>query len=179
MSDDPQIGFRPLELDDLELMHHWLKKDFVARWWPGWPTREQVKAKYLPRIEGRESTKCYIIGLDGKPVGFIQHYRVKDDPNLRSLLERPECAMGVDLFLGDRRYAYQGLGPRAIRRFLCEIVFMQPSTEACLIDPAENNHAAIRAYEKVGFRYLTTVHAPGELEPSHVMIIRREALCDE
>jgi RimJ/RimL family protein N-acetyltransferase len=48
-----------------------------------------------------------------------------------------------------------------------------------VIDPAENNKAAIRAYEKVGFHYLTTVHTPGELEPSHVMIIRREELCDD
>ena len=179
MVDDSQIRFRPLELDDLELLHHWLKKDFVARWWPGWPTREQVRAKYQPRIEGRDPTKCFIIGLDSRPVGFIQHYRVSDDPNLRPLVEEPDSAAGIDLFLGDQRYAYQGLGPRVIRRFLCEVVFEPSATNLCLIDPAQNNHAAIHAYEKVGFRYLTTVQTPSELQPSYVMILRREELSNE
>ena len=172
MSDDPQIGFRPLELDDLELMHHWLKKDFVARWWPGWPTREQVKAKYLPRIEGREPTKCYIIGLDGKPVGFIQCYYIRDWPDY-AIGPEGATAAGIDLFLGDQRYAYQGLGPRVIRRFLGELVFAQYDVDSCIIGPAQNNHAAIRAYEKAGFRYLKTVSIPGELEPEYLMRIMR------
>jgi RimJ/RimL family protein N-acetyltransferase len=180
VSEDPQIRFRPLALDDLELMHHWLKKDFVARWWPGWPTREQVRAKYQPRIEGRDPTKCYLIGLEGKPVGFIQCYRdVVDAPHFARLFEEPRRTAGIDLFLGDRRYAYQGLGPRAIAKFLREVVFAPPETDVCMIDPAQNNRAAIRAYEKVGFRYLATVHAPGELEPAHVMIVRRAELAHD
>jgi len=48
-----------------------------------------------------------------------------------------------------------------------------------MIDPAENNLAAIRAYKKVGFHHIGTVQAPGELEPSYVMILRREELPDE
>ena len=176
---DPQIRFRPLAVGDLELMHRWLNDDFVARWWPGWPSLEQVREKYVPRIEGRDPTKCYIIELGAAAIGFIQRYRVIDDPNLRSLIDEPERAGGIDIFLGDRRYAYRGLGPRVIRQFLRERVFDLPATNLCMIDPPQNNLAAIRAYEKVGFHYLATVHASGELEPSHVMILRREELRDE
>jgi aminoglycoside 6'-N-acetyltransferase len=174
--DDPQIRFRPLAMDDLELMHHWLKKDFVARWWPGWPTREQVRAKYLPRIEGREPTKCYLIGLDSKPVGFIQCYYIRDWLSVYSIGPEGDTAAGIDLFLGDRKYAYQGLGPRAIRQFLREVVFAEYDVDSCIIGPAQNNHAAIRAYEKVGFRYLKTVSIPGELEPEYLMRIMRSEL---
>lgn len=178
MPDDSQIDFRPLMLADLELMHHWLKKDFVARWWPGWPTREQVRAKYQPRIEGREPTKCYIIGRDATPVGFIQCYYIRDYPDY-AIGPEGATAAGIDLFLGDRRYAYQGLGPRVIRHFLREVVFAEYDVDSCIIGPAQNNHAAIRAYEKAGFRYLKTVSIPGELEPEYLMRIMRAEFADE
>ena len=178
MPDDLQIRFRPLVLEDLELMHHWLKKDFVARWWPGWPTREQVRAKYQPRIEGRDPTKCYIIGLDTRPVGYIQCYYIRDYPDYAIGAEGATAA-GIDLFLGDQRYAYRGLGPRAIRKFLQEVVFGEYQVDSCIIGPAQNNHAAIRAYEKAGFRYLKTVSIPGELEPQYLMRIMRSELVHE
>jgi RimJ/RimL family protein N-acetyltransferase len=180
MADGPQIHFRPMALDDLELMHRWLNNNFVARWWPGWPSLEQVRAKYAPRIDGTDPTKGFIIALDATPVGFIQCYReVADSPHLRALLDEPERAAGIDLFLGDRAYAYRGLGPHVIRQFLREVVFEPPATNLCMIDPAQNNLAAIRAYKKVGFHYICTVHAPGELEPSYVMIVRREEQTSE
>jgi RimJ/RimL family protein N-acetyltransferase len=179
MAADPQIRFRPLGHGDLALLQRWLNDDFVARWWPGWPSLEQVRARYAPRIDGRDPTKCFIIELDSTPVGFIQHYCVSDDPNLRPLIEEPERARGIDLFLGDRAYAYRGLGPHIIGRFLREVVFEPPTIALCMIDPAQNNLAAIQAYKKVGFHYLATIHDPRELQPSYVMILRREEFSDE
>ena len=179
MADAPQIQFRALVLGDLELMRRWLNNDFVARWWPGWPSLEQVRAKYGPRIDGSDPTKCFVIMLDGAPRGFIQSYRVHHDPNLRALIDAPERAAGIDLFLGEREDAYRGLGPRIIRRFLAEFVFAQTDTDLCLIDPAQNNAAAIRAYQKAGFQHLCTIRVPAELQPSYVMILRREEHFDE
>ena len=157
---------------DLDLMHRWLNDDFVARWWPGWPSLEQVRAKYAPRIEGTEPTKCYIIELEERPVGFIQCYYIRDWPEYAIGAEGATAA-GIDLFLGERRYGYQGLGPRVIRQFLREVMFAEYAVDSCIIGPAQNNHAAIRAYEKVGFRYLKTVSIPGELEPEYLMRIMR------
>lgn len=159
---------------DLEVMHRWLNNDFVARWWPGWPSLEQVRARYAPRIDGTDPTKCYIIELAGGPAGFIQSYGVEDDPNLRELVAAPERANGIDLFLGDRELAYRGLGSRVIRQFLRDFIFASPSVNRCVIDPAQNNGAAIRAYEKVGFRHLRTLQIPGELQPAYVMTISRK-----
>ncbi len=116
--------------------------------------------------------------LDGVPQGLVQRYRVRDDPNLSALIEQPERAAGIDLFLGDRAYAYRGLGPRIIRRFLADAVFAQSDTDRCLIDPAQNNAAAIRAYQKAGFKHLCTIRVPAELQPSYVMILRREEFSD-
>jgi aminoglycoside 6'-N-acetyltransferase len=175
VADESRIHFRPLEFGDLELMRLWLNGDFVARWWPGWPTLEQVRAKYAPRITGEDPTRGFIIERDGNAIGFIQCYRdVADAPHLRPLIDQPERAAGIDLFIGERANAYCGLGPRIIRKFLREIVFAAAEMSVCIIDPAQNNAAAIRAYEKTGFRHLATVHVPGELEPSSIMMIRPE-----
>jgi aminoglycoside 6'-N-acetyltransferase len=174
IADESQIHFRPLEIEDLETMRRWLNSDFVARWWPGWPALEQVRAKYMPRITGEDPTRCFIIELADIAIGFIQCYCVADNPHLRSLLDKPERAAGIDLFIGDRAKAYCGLGPRIIGRFLRQIVFAPAETNACIIDPAQNNAAAIRAYAKTGFRHLATVHIAGELEPSSIMMLRRE-----
>jgi RimJ/RimL family protein N-acetyltransferase len=180
MADDPQISFRPLALADLQLMHRWLNNDFVARWWPGWPSLEQVRTKYAPRIDGTDPTRSFIIELDCRPIGFIQCYRdVANEPRMRALFDEPECAAGIDLFLADRAHAYRGLGPGIIRKFLHQVVFAPRETKVCIIDPAENNLAAIRAYKKVGFCHISTIQLPGELEPSHVMVIQRKELSCE
>jgi len=175
MADEAEIRFRPLQLTDLETMRRWLNSDFVARWWPGWPSLEQVREKYTPRISGEDPTRGFVIEVAGRDVGFIQCYRdVADAPHLRSLIPDPERAAGIDLFIGDRADAYRGFGPRVIQQFLRDVVFALAETTVCIIDPAQNNAAAIRAYEKVGFHYLGTVHDPKELEPSRVMIIGRD-----
>jgi aminoglycoside 6'-N-acetyltransferase len=178
MAGDSQIRFRPLALADLELMQRWLNHDFVARWWPGWPSLAQVRAKYQPRIEGCEPTKCFIFEVEAESVGYIQCYYIRDWPEYAIGAEGKNAA-GIDLFIGARERAYRGLGPRVIREFLRCVVFREYRVDSCIIGPAQNNHAAIRAYEKAGFRHLKTVSIPGELEPEYLMRIGRDEIRDE
>ena len=178
MADDREIQFRPLALGDLELMHRWLNNDFVARWWPGWPSLEQVRAKYRPRIEGNDPTKCFIVEIEATPTGFIQCYYIRDYPDYPIGPEAANAA-GIDLFIGERERAYRGLGPRLIREFLGRVVFVELAVDSCIIGPAQNNRAAIRAYEKAGFKYLKTVSIPGELEPEYLMRIGRDEFAAE
>ena len=57
---------------------------------------------------------------------------------------------GIDLFL-DPRWHGRGLGTEAVRRTLRHLV-EDLGHHRVTIDPATTNLAAIRAYEKVGFR---------------------------
>jgi aminoglycoside 6'-N-acetyltransferase len=174
MADVPQIRFRPMTLDDLELMHRWLNNDFVARWWPGWPSLEQVRAKYVPRISGAEPSRGYIVEVDDAPTAFIQCYCIRDWPDYAIIGEEAAKAAGIDLFIAERERAYRGLGPRFIREFLRRVVFRELDVDSCIIGPAQNNRAAIRAYAKAGFKYLKTVSIPSELEPEYLMRIDRD-----
>ena len=64
-----QLTFRPLAYDDLPLMVRWLNAPHVRQWWQHDPrTLEEARAKYGPRIEGREPTAAYLILCDERPI---------------------------------------------------------------------------------------------------------------
>lgn len=178
MADHSQIRFRPLGFEDLELMRGWLNTDFVARLWPGWPTPEQVREKYTPRITGQEPSRGFIIELADRPIGFVQAYRIREWPDYHKFVDEAEDAAGIDLFIGEPGYAHRGLGPAILRAFLRDVVFATLDVPSCIIGPAVNNRAAIRAYEKAGFKYLKTISAPDEPEPEYLMRIGRDEITE-
>jgi RimJ/RimL family protein N-acetyltransferase len=150
-------------------MHRWLATDHVSEWYPiddiPKPPLDLVHSHYLPMIRGEQRTHPYVILLSGAPIGFIQTYLIRDHPEYAQAVQVGEGAAGVDLFIGEESAVHRGLGPKILRRFLREIVFVRLGPSACIIGPQPQNTSAIRAYEKTGFRYLKTVRthgSPGE-----------------
>ncbi len=163
-------------MDDLELMHRWLNAPHVVKWWGAGLTLEAVVAKYGPRIARREPTRCFLMLYADEPIGYIQTYRISSYPEYSSALALDEAAAGIDLFIGSAEHINRGLGAPLIVKFLRTIVFADPEVDSCIIGPAAGNRAAIRSYEKAGFRYLKTVRVPGELEPEYLMRIAKPAV---
>ena len=164
------ISFRPLQYSDLRLMHRWLNAPHVAHAWYGEDTSwRAIEEYYLPRVEARETVEPYLILREGMPVGYIQAYPVSHDEVYAGLV-RVEDSAGVDLFLREEKYVYRGLGSKVLRRFLAEVVFRDEGMQVCAIGPEPKNVAAIRAYEKVGFRFFKTIQVPGEPEPEYLML---------
>ncbi len=171
------IGFRRLHLSDLPLLHRWLNESHVMEWWGrDGVTFEAVVDKYGPRIAGDHSTRCYLILYEQRPIGYIQTYRIADYPDYAVCVQVGEGAAGVDLFIGDARYVHKGLGAPILTGFLRNVVFAQSTIDVCAMAPDPANRAAIRAYEKAGFRYLKTVQCPGEPRPEYVMSVDRGRL---
>ena len=157
------IGFRRLSVADLRLLHEWLQRDHVKRWWREHETYDDVVAHYLPALEGREPTDLYVILLDGEPAGFIQTYLVRDYPDYRQLVEVEDGVAGVDLFLADERATGRGIGSGVLRRFVQDVVFTAAAaTHACVADPDSENVASLRAFEKAGFAAVRTVVDPAD-----------------
>lgn len=171
------VTFRPLERGDFPLMQRWLNTPHVVRWWdkPG-PALEEVESKYLPRILGEELTDCYVVLEDGREIGYVQTYIIADHPEYHKLVDVPERAAGLDVFIGELDCVHRGLGPHLLREFMRTIVFDEPGVESCIIGPAMSNASAIRAYEKAGFRHLKTIMIPDEEEPERLMRIWRSEI---
>jgi aminoglycoside 6'-N-acetyltransferase len=104
----------------------------VARWW-------DAPAEEFPWDEP-EATRM-TIEVDGAIAGLIQ-FSEELEPKYRHA--------GVDLFLDPALHG-RGLGSEAVRRVVRHLID-DLGHHRITIDPAAANTAAIRAYEKVGFR---------------------------
>lgn len=131
--DDRRDGLRlrPLaaaDADELTRIH--LAED-VRRWW-GDPEAD------FPWDEP-ESTR-WTIDVDGAVAGLIQFHE-EDEPRYRHA--------AIDLFLDPALHG-RGIGAEAIRRTVRHLLDDR-GHHRITIDPASDNAAAIRCYEKVGF----------------------------
>jgi RimJ/RimL family protein N-acetyltransferase len=149
---DLALGFRTMELGDLRLMHEWLQRPHVRRWWRERETYEEVVESYSPAIKGRDPTDLYLVLLDGREIGFIETYLVADYPEYASLIGHGEGTAGVDLFIADCTLTGKGIGSETLRRFVSQIVFADEMTRRCVAGPEAANAASVRAFEKAGFR---------------------------
>jgi RimJ/RimL family protein N-acetyltransferase len=156
------LDFRPMQEADLRLLHEWLQRPHVRRWWTRHETYDEVVEHYLPAIEGSDPTDLYFAFLDGAPIGFMQTYLVADYPDYASMVEAGDGVAGVDLFIAEPDLTGHGIGSEMLRRFLCQVVFANPATRACVADPEAENVASVRAFEKAGFHVVKELVDPSD-----------------
>ena len=130
--DRPGLILRPLARgDEAELLRiHTMPQ--VVRWW-------DVPEERFPWDEP-ESTRLTIL-VDGRVAGLIQ-YREETEPKYRHA--------GIDLFVDPELHG-RGIGTEVLRRIVRHLI-EDLGHHRVTIDPAVDNAAAVRAYEKAGFR---------------------------
>ncbi len=152
-TDRARIGFAPVEPKHYPLLRAWLNRPHVREWW-GDPDEELGSIREM--VEGRDTTRPFLITLDGEPVGYIQYWFLghhqneewtKDNP---WLLELPQEAVGVDLSIGEADKVSVGIGSAALAAFVDYLRGL--GHETIIIDPDPANARAVRAYSKAGFR---------------------------
>ncbi len=126
------VTVRPLaQGDERELLRIHATPE-VMRWW-------DAPAAGFPWDEP-ESTR-FAIELDGVLAGMIQYWEERE-PKYRHA--------GIDLFVDPAQHG-RGIGTQAIR-LLVRLLIDERGHHRITIDPAAANAAAVRAYEKVGFK---------------------------
>jgi aminoglycoside 6'-N-acetyltransferase len=127
---------RPLRLDDVLGVAEIQADPGVARWW-GSPDEAELRKK----AEGSYDEKAFAIEREGELVGLIQYVEEKT-PEFRHA--------GIDLFISERLHG-RGLGTDALRTMARHLI-EERGHHRLTIDPSVDNGAAIRCYQKVGFR---------------------------
>jgi RimJ/RimL family protein N-acetyltransferase len=153
--------FKKITDADLPILLTWFKEPHVQKWWPI-PTQDEVLAHFLKRIRSKD-TFGYLAQLDGNPIGYIQYYyldtsEAKTGAHLP--VELPETSVGTDQFIGDPNYLYKGYGTQFIKAFIDYLRIIEPQVTTIIVDPEPTNTAAIRCYEKVGFKRVTEYDTP-------------------
>jgi aminoglycoside 6'-N-acetyltransferase len=131
-----KVVLRPLGLDDVPTIVEIHRQPSVARWW-GQPDEEDLRTQ----AAGASEETSFAIIVDGAVAGLIQ-YTEETDPMYRHA--------GIDIFLSEE-FQGLGLGADAVRTLARHLIHDR-GHHRLTIDPAADNAAAIRAYEKVGFR---------------------------
>jgi aminoglycoside 6'-N-acetyltransferase len=128
-----ELVLRPLAPgDEAELLRIHSTPE-VVRWW-------EEPEEGFPWTDEPEAVRLTIV-LDGSVAGLIQFYE-EPMPRYRHA--------AIDLFLDPRLHG-RGLGTEAVRRVVRHLIDDR-GHHRITIDPAAANSAAIRAYEKAGFR---------------------------
>ena len=129
-----RVLLRPGRPEDAERLLRIRNEPGVLKWW-GYAAIEEIREEFIEVEEG------FVIEADGSVVGAIQ-YHEENEPMYRHA--------GMDIFLTTSRQG-EGLGTEAMR-LLARYLFEEHGHHRLTIDPAAENSAAIRAYERVGFR---------------------------
>jgi aminoglycoside 6'-N-acetyltransferase len=129
----PRVTLRRADLDDAARLTSIRHEPEIER---RWGILEEGEMEEFVTDE-----KTFVIEVDGEAVGAVQYGEV-EDPMYRSA--------NIDLYLTTPRHG-QGLGSEAVR-ILAQHLIEERGHHRLTIDPAADNIAAIRAYEKVGFR---------------------------
>ena len=170
------ISFRSPQLADMPLIAEWRHAEHVRRWWDEPSSAAELVKQMTTPLDNQRGPQPYVICYDGEPLGFIQAYRIAAWPEYHVSTQVGDNAAGVDMFIGEVAYLHRGLGTAILQRFLAEIVFQWEDISSCIIGPDPTNGAAIKAYEKAGFRHLKTVTIAFLGEQQYLMSLERSAL---
>jgi RimJ/RimL family protein N-acetyltransferase len=129
---DHQLTLRPLAPGDEAELRRIHRTPEVSRWW-------EMPDDDFPWDEP-EATRL-TIEVDGAVAGLIQ-FSEETEPKYRHA--------AIDLFLDPALHG-RGLGTEAVQQVVRRLID-ERGHHRITIDPATENTAAIRAYEKAGFR---------------------------
>lgn len=98
---DRVVTLRSMTHGDLELVSAWRDGAAVRQWWQVGreQTREQIREMYAERIDGASPTRMWIVEVNGRSIGFVQDYVLRDYPDFAVLTPDPD-AVGVDYAIG-------------------------------------------------------------------------------
>jgi aminoglycoside 6'-N-acetyltransferase len=135
-----RVLLREVQTGDADALRAIHRTQEVSAWW-GLPDSE------FPFDDDPRSIRMTIL-LDEAIVGVVQ-FSEEPEPDFRHA--------SIDIFVDPERHR-QGIATDAIETAIRHLVEVR-GHHRVTIDPAAGNHAAIRCYEKVGFRPVGVMHA--------------------
>ncbi|MCV0379804.1 MAG: acetyltransferase [Nitratireductor sp.] len=144
-----RVALSPVTADHFPVLLDWLRQPHIREWW-GEPEIELGQIRDM--IEGRDTTRPFMIELEGRPVGYIQYWFLADnrDEIDQWVDEVPADTVGVDLIIGAKDLLSKGIGSTAVKLMVRHL--LETGRRNIIIDPDPKNTRAVRAYEKAGFQ---------------------------
>lgn len=146
------VGLRPMTRADFADLLRWRLEPHVAHWFAesGPVTAATIEKRFGRRIDGDEPTRMFVVTAAGRPVGFLQDYRISDHPEFAVLAPEPN-AIGVDYAIGDPAWLRRGVGLRMLHRWFHVARAGYADAATYFAAPDHRNIASRRLLLKAGF----------------------------
>jgi aminoglycoside 6'-N-acetyltransferase len=176
------MTMHPLTTADLGLMGEWLRRPHVAAWWREESDPATVAAAYEPLIDGSDPTEGFVVLHEGRPLGFIQRYRLDDNPEWQQIVavgvdEDDLNGAGIDYLIGDESMTGRGLGRQMIAQLVADTWERYADIAAVVVAVQQGNPPSWRALEGAGFRRtwagMLDSDDPSDEGPSYLYVQRR------
>lgn len=143
------LRLRPLSDGDVPQLKAWLCRAHVARWY-------EHPAAWLAEVQNRHGEFCwihhYIAELDGRAVGFGQHYAYGDSGEAWHGETEIAGTYSIDYLIGERADLGKGLGKALVLALLNEIR-RERGARRVIVQPDAENAASRGALLSAGFCY--------------------------
>lgn len=178
------VTLRRMTRDDFPTLAQWLRTPHVEAWFP-WEHADMdagqaVEAEYGPCIDGLDPTELFVIEHEARPVGFIQRYRIGDNPSWAAALAAAVDtvdAVGFDYAIGVPEATGRGIGSEAIRVLAGDTFERYPDVASVVVAMQQANRPSWRALERAGFERrwagLLDSPDPSDAGPSYVYVLAR------
>jgi aminoglycoside 6'-N-acetyltransferase Ib len=146
------FSFKRLSEGDIPKLYEWLNRPHVRRIWDErFPDVNSVRKKYEPHMNS-ENIFGYMASLNGEQVGYVQAYGATE---MGDGFESVSGRWGIDQFLACEDDLGKGLGTAMVTQF-CKFILERHGAKIIVTDPDPENLRAIRCYEKVGFKKVSS-----------------------
>lgn len=150
----PDVRLRALALGDLPQIARWLAQPHVAaRWDP-----PHVALPAIVQDIDSPDTSPFVIIAHGRPVGYLQIYAATGTAFWAGH-DLPRETFGLDLFIGDPAALGRGHGSACLSLAASHLLGL-PGVARVQGDPAPDNKASLRAFEKAGFERRGEITTP-------------------
>lgn len=139
-----EIYLRPLREEDAAISYKWRNDPEVWKYTGSKPDKEityEIEKSWIEKKLKNANEIRYAICLlsSDEYIGNVQLTDIHSD------------SAEFHIFIGNKKYWGKGIGKSATRKMI-EIGFNEMNLKTIYLEVNENNVAAIRAYEKIGFK---------------------------
>lgn len=140
------ITLAPVDLDlHATTLARWFARPHITAWW-GDPAHALEHAR-----ECAPESHALIVA-DGVPVGYLcWHAPPRDEFEAAGLSDLPRGLVDIDILIGEVPLLGQGIGSRALALLLTRLEG-EPGITMAGLGVSMANHAALRCFDKAGFR---------------------------
>lgn len=169
--------FKPANATHRDLIHRWLKQDYIAEWihgvglqstltglekWIDYPVQNKTTDRTLGLTQ-------HWVGYDGEtPFVYLLTSNVDkhSDSVYASHTQQTGSVITLDIFIGNTDYLGRGIAVATIQTFLSDHF---SDVAEIFIDPEKTNTKAVHVYQKAGFSIVDEFIAPWHPVPHYLM----------